>query len=301
MKILIVADEPGWIFERHALEIQKRITEHQIDIAFRKQDIPRMSKKYDLVYIMDPIPLKYGYPPQEKCIMGLRCQFLYEEHPKGARGLYEDGFPGRCVSIKDKCNAFHVVNKGQMEAFKDVVTDKPLMLAQHGIDETLFNRSKYERTKNDVLTVGVAGRLTRQKGANIITKACELAGVNLLYTDYRKRLTKEKMPQFYARLDAYVCMSATEGLNNPVMEAGAMGLPVISSDCGAIREMVDHGTSGFIVKRKPESVAEAMEKLKDENFRVNMGEEFHKEIMKIWTWKQKIEDFRKMFNEFGIS
>ena len=298
-KILLVADFPGWIFERHCKEIQKRITEYEIDIAFHRQDINGMSRDYDLVYILDPMPLRY--PPPEKTILGLRNDFLFREHPEGARGLYKYGFPGRCVSIRNRCCIFHVVNKSQLRVFGEVVTDKPLVLAQHGIDESCFDRAKYEKKRNDVLVVGTAGRGNSpgHKGFNLVKKACEQLGMQYRTTSYYgKRLSKEQMPKFYNDLDIYCCMSVTEGLHNPTIESGAMGVPVISTKCGASKEMITDGISGFIIKRDIGALVEALKTLRDDDLRLQMGDKFHEEIMKNWTWKVRIEDFRNMFNMF---
>lgn len=295
-KVLIVADEPGWVFERHAREIKKRLPEYDINIAFHNQNIPDLSRQYDLVYAMDPMPMRY--PPKEKTIMGLRCEFLFREHPEGPNGLYEGGFPGRCVSIKDKCSVFHVVNKYQMQVFSKVVLDKPLLLCQHGIDESIFDRNKYQRTKNDVLTIGVSGRDSNNKGFGIVKEACNRAGVRFVSAQYSNKIKKEGMPSFYNGIDVFVCFSKTEGLHNGTMEAGSMGIPVISTKCGAAEEMIQDKQSGLIIDRNLDSLVAAINTMKDDDARSKMGDNFYQEIMKNWTWNVKKNDFKNMFDRF---
>jgi glycosyltransferase involved in cell wall biosynthesis len=113
-----------------------------------------------------------------------------------------------------------------------------------------------------------------------------------------KRLTKEEMPHFYNAIDVLASMSKTEGLCNPILEAGAMGVPVISTRAGAAPEMIKNGENGFLIERTVDALAEALEKMKDPNLRFDMGNKFYEEIMNNWTWKVKIEDFRKMFQKF---
>lgn len=299
-RILIVADEPGWVFERHASEIRKRLTKYDIDIAFRKQHIPQMAQDYDLVYVMDPIPLKHGYPPYHKCIMGLRCEFLYKEHPYGAKGLYESGFPGRCVSIKDKCCIFHVVNKNQMEVFKDIVNDKQLVLAQHGVDETLFCGGNIERNYDyRRIKVGTAGRNSPNKAFESIKKACDMADAEFIAQGYgMHQRGKEDMPRFYSDLDVYVCMSKTEGLNNGILEAGAMGLPVVSTCSGAAEEIIRDGESGFLIDRNADALSDVLLELKNGELRRKMGESLRREIEEKWTWAVKIKEYENMFDMF---
>jgi len=47
-----------------------------------------------------------------------------------------------------------------------------------------------------------------------------------------------------------------------------------------------------------DSLKEAIVKLKDKEIRDNIGNKLYQEIMKNWTWKVRIEDFRKMFKLF---
>jgi len=299
MKILLVADQPGWIFDRHCHEIGYRIDKYDIGIAYRRDGIRELSKDYDLVYVLDPIPLRGGYPPQEKTIMGLRCEFLYREHPEGAKGLYENGFPGRCASIKDKCCIFHVVNDTLMDVFGDVVTDKPLLKVQHGINTDVFdvNKNEYAFERRDgELKVSVSGRNSSNKGFNLVEKACEKAGVKITQAEYNKKIPYGEMPDFYSKSHVHVCMSKDEGLNNPLMESGAMGLTPISTVSGAAKEMIKDGESGFLIDRDVDSLVYAIEQLKDDSLRIPMAQKYHNEIVSNWSWDVKVKEYEKMFD-----
>ena len=59
--------------------------------------------------------------------------------------------------------------------------------------------------------------------------------------------------------DAFVLSSAWEGLPNAVMEAMASGLPVVATDVGGVRELIEPGRSGWIVPRRdPAALAARM-------------------------------------------
>ncbi len=64
-----------------------------------------------------------------------------------------------------------------------------------------------------------------------------------------------------------------EGLPLVILEAMAAGLPVVSTDTGAIRDVVVHGVTGLIVdKRSPAGLAAAVRRLaEDEALRLRMG------------------------------
>lgn len=298
--VLLVSDIPGWIFSRHCQEIKLRLSsEYHIDIGYsRGTDLARIYSQYDLIYVLDPMPIPY--PPKKKTILGLRADYFWRENPEGPKGTYEKGY--RCQSIKDKCCIFHVVNRKSYEAFRPFVIDKPLLLVQHGVDESVFDKKKYTKPIHDGFVMGISGRVDspNRKGFDIIGPACIKTGIRYVSTKYQGgiRLTKEQMPNFYNGMDVYCCLSRTEGLNNPIMESGAMGIPVISTRSGAAEEMIRDGENGLLINRDEKSLIEAIEKMKDDKKRLEMGEKLYSEIMTKWTWGVKIREYRDMFEMF---
>ena len=298
-KILLVFDQPNWIFFSHCIEIKNRLSnEYDIDMVDHRQNIPQLSKDFDCVYVLDPMPMQY--PPKEKVILGLRNQFLYEEHPEGAMGLYQHGFPGRCVSL-NRCCILHMVNRNQIKVFESVVDPGvSLLLVQHGVNtEEIFDRSKFIKSSNNVLTVGAAGRNSGNKRFDIINSACRKTGCVFRAAEYNgNRLTKEQMPSFYNSIDVLVNISKSEGQNNGLMEAGSLGVPVIASRTGTAEEMIRDGENGLLIDRTEQALVDALNKMKDEKVRIEMGNKLYEEVMRNWTWKVRIEDYRKMFDRF---
>jgi hypothetical protein len=298
-KILLIADVRGWIFERHCREIKRRLVEYEVDIAYcRGSNIRDLSPKYDLIYALDPMPMPYPCP--EKTILGLRSDWFHKKHPQGALGMYNDGWPGCGVSLKENCCMLHLLNKPQYEEFSKVVDDKPLFIAQHGVDIDCFNPDGYEKPRNKILTVGTSGRArsNNEKGFDLVQQACSIAGVDHHVTRYKNRVSKDQMPSFYNNIDVYVCMSKMEGLNNPTLEAGAMGVPVISTRSGAAEQVITNGENGLLIDRNVEALVAALEKVKDVDIRVEMGRRLRDEITTKWSWAVKIEEYRHMFNMF---
>lgn len=59
--------------------------------------------------------------------------------------------------------------------------------------------------------------------------------------------------------DVLLLSSLEEGIANVVLEAMAIGLPVVSTDCGGMSEVVITGKTGFLVpKRDPKAMAQAV-------------------------------------------
>jgi glycosyltransferase involved in cell wall biosynthesis len=62
--------------------------------------------------------------------------------------------------------------------------------------------------------------------------------------------------------DIFVLSSRTEAFPNVVLEAMATGLPVVTTDVGSVREMVEEGTSAFVVSPEDEaSLSDAIHRL----------------------------------------
>lgn len=114
------------------------------------------------------------------------------------------------------------------------------------------------------------GRLEYMKGVDVLLRAwCELkpaeraGNVLLLVGDGPEREALEQMAArfqlgssviftgeqqnvqaYYQAADLFVLPSRTEGLSNALIEAMACGLPVVVSDVGGAKDLVDEGQSG---------------------------------------------------------
>lgn len=72
----------------------------------------------------------------------------------------------------------------------------------------------------------------------------------------------DTMPDVYAHADAVVLPSYREGMPRSLLEAAAMGLPVVATDVPGCRHIVTHGENGLLCQaRNAESLREALEQL----------------------------------------
>ncbi len=169
-------------------------------------------------------------------------------------------------------------------------------VVHQGIDAAAFDPSAVraqEKVKlrtawgipEGALVALLPGRLTRLKGHGVLIEAMRrLADMNLVAVfigsdrsreAYRRELESlaeglparfadhtDNMAVAYAASDVVVSASVRpESFGRVLAEGGAMGLPVVSSDLGAAREIVRHGETGWLVPPgNPAALAEGIRK-----------------------------------------
>lgn len=190
----------------------------------------------------------------------------------------------------------------------------PLMTIPDGVDFTKFfpiRLSRFAELPSRELVVGWAGNSKWGDGTidhkgywTILKPAIE----QLQQKGYRVRLeiqdrnerhvALEDMVYYYAKLDAYVCVSDAEGTPNPVLEAMACGVPVISTDVGIVGEALGPLQHEFIL---PERSIHALQRslinlLNAPSTLSALSGENLKSILP-WSWKIQTSKFRAFFSQ----
>ncbi len=79
------------------------------------------------------------------------------------------------------------------------------------------------------------------------------------YVVLEKRKPQEEVFKLMREASLLLMPSLEEGIPNVVVEAMAIGLPVISTDCGGVPELIEEGINGWIVPiRDPEALTVAI-------------------------------------------
>jgi glycosyltransferase involved in cell wall biosynthesis len=95
-----------------------------------------------------------------------------------------------------------------------------------------------------------------------------------------------QLGRLYDDSQAFVLPSLFEPFGRSVFEAMGHGLPCIGTDQGGIRESIEPGVDGLIVKAgDPESLAEALVRLLgDSDLARRMGSAGHRKVLADYTW-----------------
>jgi len=180
-----------------------------------------------------------------------------------------------------------------MENFK-VPFDR-IRLVPRGVDLTRyrFNPNISGREKADTLTIGIIGRLTPLKGHDYFLKAVSIVSRSIphikalivgdapkgkeKYLEDMKLLCRrlgianivefvghsDDVAQIFNRLDALVLSSVVpEGFGRVIIEAQAMGVPVVATRVGGVVDIVEDSVNGILAyPRDANSLAEGILKV----------------------------------------
>ena len=81
--------------------------------------------------------------------------------------------------------------------------------------------------------------------------------------EFAGRLEPEQLPQLYRQSDIYVSATMQEGMSNAMLEAMASSLPIVTTDCEGLDELIDD--NGIVVQQDSAGrIAEAVRKLMDD-------------------------------------
>jgi colanic acid/amylovoran biosynthesis glycosyltransferase len=192
------------------------------------------------------------------------------------------------------------------------------------VDPELFVPTPARRHTDDVFSVVTVGTLIWVKGHEWALQAVRRAvdsGINVqfdvigdgpdrqrvLYTIGDLGLEKHvrclgKLPpkevlRRVQQADAFLLSSLSEGISNAVLEAMSCGVPVVTTDCGGMREAVTDGVEGLVVPlRDAGAMAAALVKLaRDADLRQRMGEAGRLRIKREFGLSNQIEQWLHLF------
>jgi glycosyltransferase involved in cell wall biosynthesis len=199
--------------------------------------------------------------------------------------------PGKMIIWASKIARFNLAVSEPLRQKMLAIGIEPdsTVVSRNGVDLTLFKplirdevRAKWQVTGKLLISVG---NLIELKGHHIILEAlASLPDFNLFIVgkgDWQTQLLKladdlqvhdrvrfvgeilqNELAELYTCADALVLASSREGWPNVLLEAMACGTPVIATDAGASREIVQAAEAGVICEnRSSESVVAAVGQL----------------------------------------
>lgn len=99
----------------------------------------------------------------------------------------------------------------------------------------------------------------------------------------------------YKSSNIFVYPSLYENFGQPLIEAAAHGLPLISTPVGIAKDIVIDGETGYHVTGKAEEIKDRIESLTDSNLRLEMGRKIQVEIKNRFDWAKIIDQYKSLY------
>ena len=327
-KIALIIDTEGWAFDNIAHQLKNNLTEFDIDIIPGRIFEGNMIKlflfgeDYDLMHFLwrgyltlidraemhnyiEALGMSFEKFKQ-KYILNKNITFSVCDE------LYLSGDDEWRTEETMKYGKEYFVTSKRLYNIYQQFSKKPQMVIHDGVDLQKYIPENLDRFKNiETVRIGWTGNSkfkdsegdSDMKGVEGIIKPAieelqrEGYSVELNLADRNiKMIPQEEMPKFYNSIDLYVCASKTEGTPLPIIEAMAMGVPVISTDVGIVSEAVGECNKKYILKeRTKEDLKNAIKSI------IKNKQEFEEiskeniEKVKQWDWKVIAQQYKEFF------
>jgi hypothetical protein len=196
-------------------------------------------------------------------------------------------YGGETEQIYQDCDIVVSISLKYMEFLKKEYPNKPVIFLPESVDTNYFK-------PNNILNrciFGWAGRLSSVKRHHLLDK---LKYPIIKKSDWDKKFfvkerTLEPMKDFYKSIDVFVLTSQSECMPRVVLEAMACGLPIISTDVGSLKLIIEDEWLIFNTEDEKNVIAEINKRMEILNkypeIRKRVGERNRKFIEEHFSWK----------------
>lgn len=231
------------------------------------------------------------------------------------------------VPITDKIIC--LTELGKKEHLKyGVGREDKLKVIHSGVDMNVF-QSLEQTLFSDVdvdkkIIVGVVARLEPVKGIDVLIDAVPLILNNSKNVEFwivgdgtEKNNLKEKVSKigledkvlFYghrddvqaliSEMDIFVLPSRNEGMGRVIVEAMALGKPVVASKVGGVPDLVEHDVNGMLVPSEdPEALSKKiLDLIVHKDKRIVLGERGRKKVQREYSLQKMISDIENLYQD----
>lgn len=206
-------------------------------------------------------------------------------------------------------------SEGLKELAGEFAPEIPIKVIPNGVNIELFSPRKRSWEYPELLFVG---RIVYQKGLDLLIKALSmLRNLNWHLTivgdgpylstiqdmaremKINSRITfagwvqKERIKDYYQKANIFVFPSRHEGMSNALLEAMAMGLPVIASDIAGNDELVVPERTGFLFEKNDlDGLTEGIRNLIEHpELKRRYGNQSRERISTQYTWNNTAREY----------
>ena len=113
------------------------------------------------------------------------------------------------------------------------------------------------------------------------------------------QLSHSELAKLLPQVDIYVQYSNSEGTPRAILEAMAVGLPVVTTDAGFCRDIVEHNETGIVLGTNPSAeIVNVLRRLfADEELRAHFGQMAHARIESVYDASKLYPRYRALIAE----
>lgn len=330
-KIAIIYDVDGWAFHNIAKQIKKNLSDvFEIDIipvSVFDDNIVKLiflAQNYDLVHCLWRgliSCLDNQFTREYISNLGLTFEQFNMEYLSKVNlttSVYDHNFLTNDTMyltenfikyVKD----YTVSSSCLMNIYENLeLNKKPSVVISDGVDLNKFtpkNLQRFDNIDDRKIVIGWVGNSKFLDSENdedlkglrkiIIPVLNELIQekqpIEIKFADRnQKYIPHSEMPNYYDSIDIYICASKTEGTPNPVLESMAMGIPIISTDVGIVRDAFGEKQSKFILEERNQKCLKSklLELINNRKLFEELSKENIQQI-KAWSWENKCKQYKE--------
>ena len=100
---------------------------------------------------------------------------------------------------------------------------------------------------------------------------------------------------WYSKGDIFVYPSLYENFGQPILEAAAAGLPIVSAAVGVAQEIITDNETGFLFNGDDQELANRITRLTDQNLRKKIGGAVRERVRSLYGWEGVIKQYLDLY------
>lgn len=184
----------------------------------------------------------------------------------------------------------NIIKKQEHSKIKIIAASRIIKLK--GLDYLLHAISKLKSKDKEKINVDIYGDGTEKEHLILLSKKLKIDSLVKFKGTIGNKSLKKKMSDS----DIYVLPSISEVFPNTVIEAMSCKLPVIATNSGGTKEIVDKESGILVPPKDSDKLSEAIHiLLKDDKLRKKMGLNGYKHAKTNFDWDKSIEKLLQIF------
>ena len=136
--------------------------------------------------------------------------------------------------------------------------------------------------------------LSRSGYFDELKKLCVTLNINDRVT-FIGSVPQDELINWYSKGDIFVYPSLYENFGQPILEAAAAGLPIISTPVGVAQEIITENETGFLFNGQSQDLADRITQLADHNLRKKMGNAVRERARNLYGWEKIIDQYMDVY------